>query len=777
MIGHFFSPRFASVFLRALIVVCALFVSVLVPLQAQATSTATPDQGNLSPLEFAGSLDVVNMQSLGAPFVPSESGPLARLDLSLQRTEHTFHDLTIQIFSATTAAYDSNEFLESIDFQAPLGTVTLRAQEITTESSVKTVVFEPAIELTANETYVILLSSEADPFTDQEEYFGWSTLQYESGDSGVFAYRAGNDVPFVTQIPQELAFTTYVGEYAAEPLPELPSLDGMENLISTYGSVTNSDGLMGVIGHEFNDGEYSSTSLGVDESATAQDVDCQGQDVKNILCDPAETTNDPQFLTQGSIDAGYGAAPACPFDEEPGWCYEDRSYVVIDLGQLSEFSAFEVFQMHNSWGMVSDAELLTSSNTTSQSPINGDDSWSLVASGSISEGIDQTEADSGYVNDAVTRFDFAPVQSRYVMLVFQNDGSLSQDQFIQVAGVKLFGSRVPPAVANEFVTFDCDAPILEEKNYFLLPNRTLSISYSNCDDMLRGMEGEERVSTGTSEIVIPWSELSDETATNIDFVKAGMENDYVTWNFYQAVEDPSTPALELHSIEEMPLNLSGIEHLVNVATPNIGECNVDVGAHSFSESTFTVQNSGDVRATVIATTPSTDSMTRFHNTQAENDEMSNLLVADTFMVIYSDFDPAHPESNVLGCNDDRNTQRGTMYDGVVLATGWSDVTVSLEPGTYTLVLMAWNISSQNQNFGVSIFSSALPTSQTADVGLWGQSGVFASVNSQPSAPNDSESVSVALVHTGLNYIPIMLLALIAVTVGFGFLVIRKRRNK
>ena len=387
-----------------------------------------------------------------------------------------------------------------------------------------------------------------------------------------------------------------------------------------------------------------------------------------------------------------------------------------------------------------------------------------------------------YLNDAMTRFDFEQVSSRYVMLVFQNDGSLSQDQYIQVAGVKLFGTRVPPAVPDEFVTFDCDAPILEEKNYFLLPGRTLSITYENCDDMLTGFGEDERVSTGSSEIVIPWSDLSAGTPTHIDFYKSGMgENEYVTWNLYQAVEDSSTSSFELHSTEEMPLNLSGSEHSLNVVThdesqPFIGVCNMPEGDHSFSSSTFTVENTGDVRAGVVATTPATDAMTRFNNTQAENDEIGNLLVADTFMAIYSEFDPTHPELNVLGCNDDRTSQLGTIYDGVVLATGWSEVTVSLEPGTYTLVLMAWNASPQNQSLGASIFSSALPIRQAATVGLWGQAGVLAPLISDSSL-GEVPQVSAGLAQTGQDSNSILLFGFLAVLLGFGFVLIRSRIKK
>jgi hypothetical protein len=770
------SRRSLALLTRSAFAVLIMLSAMLVPLQANATTAAVADQGTLSPLEFAGSLDVIIDQSIGAPFVPSTTGPLARLDLSLQRTEHTYHDLKIQIFGTDGGS------LESIVFGTPLGEVILTARQITTESSTKTVVFEPAVDLIADETYVILLSSDADVFAAEEESYGWSTLTYVSGDSGAFAYRAEYD-QFNAEIPQQMAFTTYVGDYSADVVPVLPSLEGMENLISIHGSVTNGDGLMGVAGHDFNRGEYSQTSLGVDERATAQDVDCQSSpDAKNILCDPVNTTNSPDSLTQSYRDVGYMSAPACEYDEERGWCYEEESYVVIDLGALSQFSAFEVFQMHYSDGMVSHAKLLSSSNSSAQSPVFGDDSWSIVASGAIAEGVDQTEIDGGYLNDAVTRFDFAPVSSRYVMLVFQNDGTLSQDQFIQVAGAKLFGNRAPPAAADEFVTFDCDEPNLEAKNYFLLPDRTLSISYANCDDMQRGFGEDDRVSTGASEIVIPWSELSVGTPTHIDFYKTGMgEYEYVTWDFYQAVDDTSLDSFGMHSSADMPLNLSGSEHYLNVVThdetePFIGACYMPTGDHSFSASSITIQNPGDVRVRVIGTTPSTDAMTRFHNTQAENEELGNLLVADTVLAIYSDFDPAHPELNVLGCNDDRNSQLGTQLGGVVFATGWSDVTVSLEPGTYTLVLMAFGASAQNQSLGATIFSTALPINQAATVELWGQSGVIAPVMSQPSATG-AQPETAGLAHTGFDYSSFSVLALALFQIGVALMLIRRKRRQ
>ena len=213
------------------------------------------------------------------------------------------------------------------------------------------------------------------------------------------------------------------------------SAEGEVNLIAAYGTVQNSDGLMGLVGTPGTAFNY--TGLAVDESVEAAAANCdESWDSQQILCDPAPTTNVSSVLTQSSIDTGYTAGPS-----DPG----DVGFVVIDLGETRTFGSLEVFQMHQSDGQVTDVELFVSSASSDVWPLQTDASWTSVTGGTVNDGPDQTGT-GPFTNTAVTAFAFAATSGRYVMLQFENDGSYIADDYIEVAGVKLFSAVPVPAV-------------------------------------------------------------------------------------------------------------------------------------------------------------------------------------------------------------------------------------------------------------------------------------------------------------------------------------------
>jgi LPXTG-motif cell wall-anchored protein len=127
------------------------------------------------------------------------------------------------------------------------------------------------------------------------------------------------------------------------------------------------------------------------------------------------------------------------------------SFIVVDLGQVSTFSSLEVYQMWNSDGLVTHVEMFVSSMTDIW-PIQSLPSWTSVAggigedAGLVELGAIQTGTSPLLLtNEAVTVFNFSEVSGRYVMFYFANDGRYENDQsgtdgYIEVAGVKLFGS-------------------------------------------------------------------------------------------------------------------------------------------------------------------------------------------------------------------------------------------------------------------------------------------------------------------------------------------------
>jgi hypothetical protein len=202
------------------------------------------------------------------------------------------------------------------------------------------------------------------------------------------------------------------------------------NLLRT-GTVSNSDGRMGLVGYAFDGGDWSYTAMDPDTTATADDTICgDSWDVRQLLCDPSPTTDARGSLTQASEDTGYTSS----IDSSAS-----TAFIIVDLGDVATFHSLEVYQMHGSDGQVTDAELLVSSNQTDTWPTQADGSWTSVASGPVAEGSVQTGT-GPYTNTAVTEYNFDNTVGRYVMFYFENDGSYTQDGYIEVAGAKLFGT-------------------------------------------------------------------------------------------------------------------------------------------------------------------------------------------------------------------------------------------------------------------------------------------------------------------------------------------------
>jgi hypothetical protein len=203
------------------------------------------------------------------------------------------------------------------------------------------------------------------------------------------------------------------------------------------GSIKNSDGLIGLVGEEFNDGDWSYTELLVGNEVSGAEADCESSyDAWHILCDPAPTTNTRGVLTSAFSNTGYTSS----LDDA-----SSISFLVVDLGQVSTFSSLEIYQMIEADGKVTHAEMFTSSADAETWPTQGDGSWTSVTSGTVANGT-TLEGSEPYTNTSVTTFDFDATASRYVMFYFQNDGTHVDadedviDGYIEVAGVKLFGS-------------------------------------------------------------------------------------------------------------------------------------------------------------------------------------------------------------------------------------------------------------------------------------------------------------------------------------------------
>jgi hypothetical protein len=106
-------------------------------------------------------------------------------------------------------------------------------------------------------------------------------------------------------------------------------------------------------------------------------------------------------------------------------------------------------------------------------------------------------------------------------------------------------------------------------------------------------------------------------------------------------------------------------------------------------------------------------------------------IEDTFLALYSSFNPSRIDDNVIGCNDDLNdlfTYDNEMFyedlgSGVTMEGHQPYFTSTLTPGYYTLVLATWDEVSASQwragNVGGDRFT---PGSALANFQMWGPAG-------------------------------------------------------
>lgn len=77
-------------------------------------------------------------------------------------------------------------------------------------------------------------------------------------------------------------------------------------------------------------------------------------------------------------------------------------------------------------------------------------------------------------------------------------------------------------------------------------------------------------------------------------------------------------------------------------------------------------------------------------------------MTDPFLALYSSFDPANAHLGVVGCNDDSDLDSYSSYyltsSGTMMSDRYSQFTVELQPGTYTLVLTSYDDLSE---FGIA----------------------------------------------------------------------------
>ncbi len=162
------------------------------------------------------------------------------------------------------------------------------------------------------------------------------------------------------------------------------------------------------------------------------------------------------------------------------------------------------------------------------------------------------------------------------------------------------------------------------------------------------------------------------------------------------------------------------------AEHNLGgkvECQVatsDTNLHVYSTLNIKVSKSGSYTFRGIGSTPAGSAYGEaYHPLQ------------DSFIAVYSSFDPTKPDDGIVGCNDDLNDQFGynnavfmeDLGNGVTMEGHQPYFVTTLQPGYYTVVLMTWDaISAAEWTAGSYGGTTFAPGAASTKFEMWGPTG-------------------------------------------------------
>lgn len=314
-----------------------------------------------------------------------------------------------------------------------------------------------------------------------------------------------------------------------------------------------------------------------------------------------------------------------------------------------------------------------------------------------------------------------------------------------------------PTAANAAAyTFEVDCNTLEEYDtIFLELGDTLAISTVNCGNGISdwSIDDSDNYDTVLSSVTadIPsgdpivftapsspyYSFLDnlefedDGSYTELDIVVIGIE------------ANPDGTLLDTTDVNIYPLD-SG---LLDYSTVDVGEvhtvggesddCYVIAGEHPYGSVTVTVTEAGEYTFRAL-------------------DTLDNSLIGVPKLILFSEFDPAQPDDNVVGCSELGRLIAAYSEDGDDLDT-FPLYTISLEPGTYTLLAL-------NREYVEDWAELAVGADTMLRVEAWGPEGglVF----------NDG------LADTGTNSVtPLNGLGFVLILAGAGLLIARRVRTQ
>jgi hypothetical protein len=123
----------------------------------------------------------------------------------------------------------------------------------------------------------------------------------------------------------------------------------------------------------------------------------------------------------------------------------------------------------------------------------------------------------------------------------------------------------------------------------------------------------------------------------------------------------------------------------DLALGGIEGCGITEGNHFYAEAEIVIDKRGIYTFRLADLNPISNDL---------DFQAAELYLEDPFLALYSTFTPADGHQGVVGCNDDADLDEFSDYNitssGTMMSDRYSQYTVELQPGTYTLVLTSYD---------------------------------------------------------------------------------------
>lgn len=321
-------------------------------------------------------------------------------------------------------------------------------------------------------------------------------------------------------------------------------------------------------------------------------------------------------------------------------------------------------------------------------------------------------------------------------------------------------SLVSPAFAVDYdrlnITLDCTVGETGEDDHVIKPGEVLTVTFVNCDGLTIADQDDTGNATMPDNTVLDSTDTQLVSGNSFAITVVGEadlevdESEDVDVYVAGTIDDPTSTLL---ATEEVSLELSAPETMLReemigdtVADDGSGHiyidgdesCMLEPGLHVYTTLEFQVTVAGTYDFRGVAVSPIDEDL---------NWGVDKYPSSDPFVALYGTFNPALPETDLVGCNDDQDVSGITEiddawngYEGMVTESGvlvedqWPWFRTTLEPGNYTLVYLPFStMGSTDFNLGQFAATSPYnptfnpelvwePTAQKVTYEMWGPEG-------------------------------------------------------